>query len=60
MNRCFAEPLVETHPGGGKEAGARVSQAGKRARDAYRALLASAGESASGAPLDTLTRMLRD
>jgi molybdate transport system regulatory protein len=60
MNRCFAEPLVETHPGGGKEAGARVSQAGKRARDAYRALLASAGESAGGAPLDTLTRMLRD
>src|SRR3569623_2684158 len=60
MNRCFAEPLVETHPGGGKEAGARVSEAGKRARDAYRALLACAGERAGGAPLDTLTRMLRN
>ena len=27
MNRCFAERLVETVPGGGKAAGARISAA---------------------------------
>lgn len=58
MNRCFAEPLVETHPGGGKEAGARVTEAGKSAREAYRALVDKAEAGAGGAALNTLTRML--
>src|SRR6478736_454193 len=25
MNRCFVKPLVETHPGGGKQAGAKLT-----------------------------------
>ena len=40
MNRCFTAPLVETHPGGGKNAGAEVTADGERALAAYRALSA--------------------
>jgi molybdate transport system regulatory protein len=60
MNRCFADALVETHPGGGQQAGAKVTEAGKRAREAYLALVSMAQESAGGVALNTLTRMLRD
>ena len=28
MNRCFRAPLVETHPGGGKNAGAQLTPEG--------------------------------
>jgi molybdate transport system regulatory protein len=59
MNRCFAEPLVETHPGGGKEAGARVTEAGRRVREGYRALLSKAEAGTHGAALDALNRMLK-
>lgn len=38
MNRCFEKPLVETHPGGGKQAGARLTVSGEAALMAYRAL----------------------
>ena len=38
MNRCFLEPLVETHPGGGKAAGAKLTSAGEAALAAYRSL----------------------
>ena len=38
MNRCFQDKLVDTVPGGGQKAGARVSDAGRRALVAYRAL----------------------
>ena len=38
MNRCFTKPLVETHPGGGKQAGAKLTQEGEVALAAYRAL----------------------
>jgi molybdate transport system regulatory protein len=40
MNRCFAAPLVETHPGGGKQAGAKLTGEGEAALAAYRALSA--------------------
>lgn len=59
MNRCFAEPLVETHPGGGKEAGAKVTEAGRRAREAYGALVDMAQAGAHSVALDGLQRMLR-
>ncbi|HSG33300.1 MAG TPA: LysR family transcriptional regulator [Sphingomonadaceae bacterium] len=59
MNRCFAEPLVETRPGGGKQAGAQVTEAGKRVREAYGALVEMAEQSAHGVALGTLTRALR-
>lgn len=47
MNRCFAERLVDTHAGGGRESGAKVTEAGRRVLAAYRALegeLAAVGE----------------
>jgi molybdate transport system regulatory protein len=59
MNRCFAEPLVQTHPGGGKEAGARITEAGKRVREAYLALVEMAEAGTRGAALTALERMLR-
>ena len=48
MNRCFEEPLVETHPGGGKAAGARLTAAGERALAAYRALSAQVEHGVAG------------
>jgi molybdate transport system regulatory protein len=59
MNRCFAEPLVETHPGGGQQAGAKVSEKGQQVREAYRALVSMAEQSAQGVALNTLTRALK-
>jgi len=38
MNRCFAEPLVETLRGGGHERGARLTVAGSDTLAAYRTL----------------------
>jgi molybdate transport system regulatory protein len=38
MNRCWAAPLVETMPNGAARSGARLSEAGRRVLDAYRAL----------------------
>ena len=38
MNRCFCAPLVETHPGGGTQAGAKLTAEGRDALAAFRAL----------------------
>jgi molybdate transport system regulatory protein len=48
MNRCWAPPLVETVAGGGRERGARLTEAGRLVLERYRglqALLAGAGQS---------------
>ena len=60
MNRCFHQPLVEATPGGGKGAGARVTPAGRRALDAYRALSAQAELASTGADFDRLKDAIRD
>lgn len=60
MNRCFAEPLVETHPGGGRQAGAQVTEAGKGVREAYQALVEMAEAGTDSVALKSLTRALRD
>lgn len=59
MNRSFAEPLVETHPGGGREAGAKVTETGHRLRAAYRELVGQAEAGTRGRALETLTDALR-
>ena len=59
MNRCFAEPLVETHPGGGKRAGARLTAEGEAALAAYRALSAQVERGAAGADYDALVEAIR-
>ena len=59
MNRCFAEPLIETHPGGGQRSGARMTAAGERALAAYRALseeVARGADSSAFAELEALIR----
>jgi len=47
LNRCWAEPVVETVAGGSHEKGARVSEFGKRLLGSYRALHDTIDASAS-------------
>ena len=56
MNRCWDPPLVEAVAGGSHERGARLTQAGRRVLDRYRALLAAAEKSNE---YGSLTAMLR-
>jgi molybdate transport system regulatory protein len=60
MNRCFAEPLVAATAGGGRDKGARLTEAGRAALAAYRALEADLAAASALGPLATLTAMLRD
>ena len=48
MNRCWNERLVETVIGGGRERGARVTDAGQRILAAYRNIQTSALEAVDG------------
>lgn len=60
MNRCFCEKLVETQPGGGGSAGARLTEAGAQMLAAYRALSAQVEGHAGGADFATLEAALRE
>lgn len=59
MNRCWREPLVETSPGRGKGGGARLSAAGRRVLERYRALQAALDNTAHGGLLAGLNADLR-
>jgi molybdate transport system regulatory protein len=59
MNRCWREPLVETSPGRAKGGGARLSDAGRRVLDRYRALQAALDSTAHGDLLEGLNGELR-
>jgi len=59
MNRCFNAPLVETQPGGGKNAGARVTADGEKALGAYRALSAQVEGGVPGPDYQTLEAAIR-
>lgn len=58
MNRCWREKLVETVPGGSREKGAHVTQAGEGVLSAYRALQAATSGAALPLSVD-LDSMLR-
>jgi molybdate transport system regulatory protein len=60
MNRCFTLPLVETQAGGGRQAGARLTEEGQVALAAYRALSVQVERGAQGAAFQTLDAALRD
>jgi len=60
MNRCFREKLVETTPGGSSAKGARLTEAGRSALAAYRALEAALAQAGAGEPLTKLSALLRD
>lgn len=47
MNRCWAEPLVETAAGGSKGGGARLSDTGAAVLAQYRAMEVAIAEAAS-------------
>lgn len=55
MNRCFAEPLVETHSG----AGAKVTATGESALTDYLALADKAEQAAAGAAFARLEKAIR-
>ena len=59
MNRCFAKPLVEAHPGGGKNAGAKLTQDGEAALAAYRSLSGHVEQSALGRDYAVLEAAVR-
>lgn len=60
MNRCFAERLVETLAGGGRERGARLTATGRDALIAYRTLEEEAARIADHPAYGRLTAMLLD
>jgi len=49
MNRCWAEPLVETSLGGSGGGGAQLSETGRRVLAHYRALQTLVAETGQGA-----------
>jgi molybdate transport system regulatory protein len=59
MNRCFADPLVETLAGGGRERGARLTAAGRKAMQAYRGLEQASAALAETEDCRVLAAMLR-
>lgn len=60
MNRCFAQPLVETEAGGGHRAGARITAQGDAVLASYRELVARADAAATGAAFATLEAAIRE
>jgi molybdate transport system regulatory protein len=60
MNRCFRDTLVDAHPGSGSKAGARLTEAGQRALEAYEELVDAATGGTGGKPRQTLEKALRD
>jgi molybdate transport system regulatory protein len=60
MNRCFRAPLIETHPGGGASAGAKLTPSGKAALAAYRRLSAQVESGVPGMDLAALESGIRE
>ena len=59
MNRCFREPLVESHAGG-RDRGARLTDAGHTVLAAYRALEAQTAAITDSAACRDLAAMIRE
>ena len=59
MNRCFRQTLVDTRPGGGKSAGATLTDDGRAVLAAFRALAAQVEEGAVGAHSEMIEQALR-
>ena len=58
MNRCWAQPLVETTAGGGQSKGARLSPLGREVLAAYRGLEQTLADAANSGPLKALSAKL--
>ncbi|KEZ16978.1 LysR family transcriptional regulator [Sphingobium yanoikuyae] len=59
MNRCWNDRLVETVAGGGRDRGARVTEAGRAVLAAYRALEGAALTATEGQAQGQLDALLR-
>jgi molybdate transport system regulatory protein len=59
MNRCWAEPLVETLPGGGAGKGARLTDCGRQVLAAFRILEARLMDAADGPEMRALVGLMR-
>ncbi|OAH42964.1 ModE family transcriptional regulator [Sphingobium yanoikuyae] len=59
MNRCWNDRLVETVAGGGRDRGARVTEAGQAVLAAYRALEGAALTATGGQTQGQLDALLR-
>lgn len=60
MNRCFAEPLVATRPGGGERAGATLTELGREMLAAYRDLASAVQQEGEASANRKFTSALRD
>ena len=60
MNRCFEQTLVATRPGGGKAAGAQLTDTGRAVLAAYQTLASRVETGAAGADLAEIEAALRD
>jgi molybdate transport system regulatory protein len=60
MNRCFEQALVATKPGGGKAAGAQLTDTGRAVLAAYRTMSSRVEAGAAGADLAAIEAALRD
>ena len=60
MNRCFSERVVETLSGGGRERGARLTETGRTALEAYRALEAASERLGEEEAYRTLATLIRE
>lgn len=54
MNRCFAQPVVETYPGSSKGGGAKVTAFGMDLLANYRELQRAARDGVAGKALDAM------
>jgi molybdate transport system regulatory protein len=59
MNRCFEKPLVQTHPGGGKDAGAKLTAEGEATLAAYRGLSSQVERGTAGPEYEALQAAIR-
>lgn len=59
LNRSWAEPVVDTHVGGGTRGGTRLTEFGERLLTTYRAIEARMIAAAAGDDLDGLIAALR-
>lgn len=60
MNRCWADRLVETTPGGGHDKGARLSACGRSVLAAFRAFEKSLMDAAANEHLERLQQLMLD
>lgn len=60
MNRCFREKLVETLTGGGKQRGARLTEAGRLVLKSYRELEAESVAATDSECCRVLAEMVRE